>query len=261
MLQRHITGVAIAVATVLAAGESALAGPTDAQKCTAKQLLASGNAAKCLFKAGAKAAQIGDAPSGDALDACQNKLSTAFSKAETAAGGDCPGLGDAASVGGAIQGCVQRVEGALSGTRFVDNGDGTVTDNATGILWEKKIATGGCLHCMDVDRSWNEAMTTFIGRVNGLDDASALGGRRNWGLPTIEELLTIFDCGSLPCTPVDPLVGPGVPSLILHALSGTYDPGAACAKALNTMTGNVDCLTDLDALAGASRARVRNNAY
>jgi hypothetical protein len=113
---------------------------------------------------------------------------------------------------------------------------------------------------MDVDRSWNEAMTTFIGTVNGLDGASALGGRRDWGLPTIEEVLTIFDCGSLPCMPVDPLVGPAVPATILHALSGTYDSSGTCAKALNTLTGNIDCLTDLGALAGASRARVRNNA-
>ena len=188
-------------------------------------------------------------------------MSNGYTRAENAADGNCPSTGDASSVGTEIQACAERVGGALSGVRFVDNGNGTVTDNQTGLLWEKKVPTGGCLHCQDVDRSWNEAMTTFIGTVNGADNASALGGRRDWGLPTIEELLTIFDCATLPCTPVDPLVGPGVPTTIQHALSGTYDTGGACAKALNTLTGSIDCLTDLDALAGASRARIRNNAH
>ncbi|TMA85936.1 MAG: DUF1566 domain-containing protein, partial [Deltaproteobacteria bacterium] len=27
--------------------------------------------------------------------------------------------------------------------RFVDNGDGTVTDNETGLIWEKKTGTVG----------------------------------------------------------------------------------------------------------------------
>lgn len=34
--------------------------------------------------------------------------------------------------------------------RFVDNGDGTITDNQTGLMWEKKTGTlGSAILCLD----------------------------------------------------------------------------------------------------------------
>ena len=33
-----------------------------------------------------------------------------------------------------------RSNGSLHAQRFVDNGDGTVTDHQTGLMWEKKLA-------------------------------------------------------------------------------------------------------------------------
>ncbi len=38
------------------------------------------------------------------------------------------------------------------GARFEDNGDGTVTDNKTGLQWEKKLDGNECLGCPeDID--------------------------------------------------------------------------------------------------------------
>src|SRR5437870_3775042 len=68
--------------------------------------------------------------------------------------------------------------------RFVDNGDGTVTDNQTGLQWEKKVAGSGCLHCVDDVYTWcvdadhslvcdngslpdGTAFTSFLATLNG----------------------------------------------------------------------------------------------
>jgi hypothetical protein len=41
------------------------------------------------------------------------------------------------AVDNALDGC------AISGSRFVDNADGTITDNKTGLMWEKKVKLDG----------------------------------------------------------------------------------------------------------------------
>lgn len=60
--------------------------------------------------------------------------------------------------------------------RFVDNGDGTVTDNETGLMWEK--GTGPIL-------TWQQA----VDRCQALD----LAGHRGWRLPEMKELASIVD--------------------------------------------------------------------
>ena len=67
----------------------------------------------------------------------------------------------------------------LSGTAFadrcVDNGDGTVTDNGTGLMWQK--ATAGPMN-------WNDARSY----ASGL----SLGGHSGWGLPNRDELSGLY---------------------------------------------------------------------
>src|SRR5437870_3351025 len=41
--------------------------------------------------------------------------------------------------------------------RFVDNGDGTVTDNQTGLQWEQKVAGSSCLHCVNDTYIWSSS--------------------------------------------------------------------------------------------------------
>src|SRR2546427_222031 len=115
--------------------------------------------------------------------------------------------------------------------RFVDNMDGTVTDDETGLQWEKKVAGSSCLHCVNDSYTWSNsgtapdgtAFTSFLNTLNGgatgvgnclsADGSTITGGFNNhcdWRLPTSAELQTIllapFPCGTSPC--IDPVFGP-----------------------------------------------------
>lgn len=60
---------------------------------------------------------------------------------------------------------------------FVDNGDGTVTDNATGLTWEKAGSPGRM--------TWKDADSYAKNLV--------LAGPEKWRLPTIEELASLLE--------------------------------------------------------------------
>jgi hypothetical protein len=73
--------------------------------------------------------------------------------------------------------------------RFKDNGDGTVTDNLTGLIWLKNANCFG-------ERSWSIASDYCAGLGTGqcgLTDDSNAG---DWRLPDIRELLTLVDYGN-----------------------------------------------------------------
>jgi hypothetical protein len=126
--------------------------------------------------------------------------------------------------------------------RFVDNGDGTVTDHQTGLQWEKKVAGSGCLHCVNDAYTWSStgtapdgtAFTGFLNTLNGgatgvgnciTNTGSApMGGfanRCDWRLPTIVELQTIVNCSFIPC--FNPIFGP--PGIHTIYWSSTSDGG------------------------------------
>lgn len=76
--------------------------------------------------------------------------------------------------------------------RFVDNHDGTITDQRTGLMWEKKIDGVG-IHGEDTEYTWADAIGAFIG---GLNSGSGFANHTDWRLPNVEELQTIVDYGT-----------------------------------------------------------------
>lgn len=127
------------------------------------------------------------------------------------------------------------------GVRFVDNGDGTITDSQTGLMWAKQDDAGGLLDKDNV-YTWDDAVGTFLVQLNSLsatnetDNAthvSFAGGYTDWRLPTIVELQTIIDT-SIPGCNASPFTTPCV-----HAIFNTgctpgctttaFNPEDACS--------------------------------
>ncbi len=112
-------------------------------------------------------------------------------------------------------------------TRFVDNGDGTICDSETGLMWEMKNGSDGVPNFnnpRDVDNLYplvagaaafvfpRTAFTDFLPRLNGevaSNSASGqLGRYSDWRLPTSAELQTIRNCSFNPC--INPIFGPTI---------------------------------------------------
>ena len=69
--------------------------------------------------------------------------------------------------------------GCPSEDRFTDNGDGTVTDSCTGLVWQQEVGNGG------VGMSWCDSLSYCAGLE--------LAGHDNWRLPNVKELQSIID--------------------------------------------------------------------
>jgi hypothetical protein len=75
---------------------------------------------------------------------------------------------------------------AWTGVRFTDNGDGTVTDNLTALIWLKNA---NCFGSMNWATALSDANTLANGSC-GLSDGSIPG---QWRLPNVNELHSLID--------------------------------------------------------------------
>ncbi len=73
--------------------------------------------------------------------------------------------------------------GALA---YVDNGDGTVTDQNSGLMWEK-LSDDDSVHDQDNSYTWAQAFAGKITTLNG----DTFAGHNDWRLPSLKELQSI----------------------------------------------------------------------
>ncbi len=80
-----------------------------------------------------------------------------------------------------LQDSFQRTGCPNDANRFTDNGDGTVTDNCTGLMWQQNTGNGG-------NRlNWCDALAYCFNLE--------LAGHADWRLPNVRELQSIVDYG------------------------------------------------------------------
>lgn len=215
------------------------------------KIKASGRMALCHMNARARGFLGLSDPQQEAelVGKCSAKLGTAFLKAEAKCQGqgapDCV-TNDAATVAPRIQTLGDRLEAflaqeAVPAQRYVDNGDGTMTDNQTGLQWEKKTDDAG-VHDKDHTYTWSATsggttpngtvFTAFLNQLNNCttNDGSAVtggfAGHCDWRLPSILELQGIVDLTAGSPT-IDPIFGPTVANIYWSATSNATTPTAA----------------------------------
>jgi hypothetical protein len=75
-------------------------------------------------------------------------------------------------------------------TRFTDNGDGTVTDTLTGLMWLKD---GGC-----IKNTWSNSLNTIAGLNNHTGGTACTGytaDHTDWRLPNVKEIDSLVNYG------------------------------------------------------------------
>lgn len=179
-----------AVVALLAAGTAVAATPEEA--CQAGRFTAAGKYVACMQKAVAKFETELFVPPQihqkfyDKTAKCREKYADAWEKLSLQAAG---------------------TSSTCDAPRFVDNGDGTVTDNLTELSWEKKgnadnVQNLGDPHDNDNLYTWSAdapfvdpdgtAFASFLTTLNG----ACFAGQCDWRLPTKEEALTVVDVAS-----------------------------------------------------------------
>ena len=69
---------------------------------------------------------------------------------------------------------------------YTDNGDGTITDNNTGLMWEK-LSMDGSVHDVSNTYTWANAFAQHVATLNG----TSFAGHTDWRVPNVKELQNI----------------------------------------------------------------------
>lgn len=124
---------------------------------------------------------------------------------------------------------------------YVDNGDGTITDTITGLMWEK-LSNDGSIHDKDTQSSWSDGLAK-IATLN----STVFAGYTDWRMPNIRELETLVNFGrDFPTANADFNTACAGGCTVLtcnctrsfsHWTSTSYDTDKACAWSVDFSIG------------------------
>jgi hypothetical protein len=217
MADRGVWIAGFVLALSLGAPYRAEAAQTNAEKCQLKLIKAAAKYEACVQRI---LALTGDSNDEDSpLAKCRQKYAAVYPKLQNLTDSTCASI------------------------RLIANGDGTVTDNLTGLQWEMKT-DDGTIHDWDNSYTWTagstaangEMFAAFVASLN----ATCFAGQCDWRIPTLAELGTLllpepFPCSTSPCT--DPVLGPVFTDFCYWSSSFAFDD-AANAWDLCFSTGN-----------------------
>jgi Protein of unknown function (DUF1566) len=159
-------------------------------------------------------------------------------------GQTCQSQGFAGGTLSCTSSCTFNTSGCFA-ARFVDNGDGTITDSQTGLIWEKK-SSDGSVHDQSNFYPWSisgtapdgGAFTSFLAQLNDCsssDSSSVSGGfagHCDWRLPQLDELATIIDTNAAGCaqSPFPPCVDPAFNTGCTAGCTVTTVPACSCTE-------------------------------
>ncbi|MEA1053456.1 DUF1566 domain-containing protein, partial [Lamprobacter modestohalophilus] len=108
---------------------------------------------------------------------------------------------------------VRLVRAGQPTVSFVDNGDGTITDENTGLMWAKcSVGRGGpdCGSDSEQMMGWQQALTYA--------EEATLAGYSDWRLPNVKELQSLVDYGTVEPA-IDERLFPATPSSLFWSSS------------------------------------------
>jgi len=114
---------------------------------------------------------------------------------------------------------------SLNAAPYNDNGNGTLTDSATGLIWQKCSAgqgttLGNCSTGTIVAYNWLNAIA-YCEDLN-------LGGRTDWRLPNVNELRSLVDFTKISPPTIDSTIFPNFQSSYYWS-SSTYGQSTSSA--------------------------------
>ena len=154
---------------------------TDLNTCHATLAGAQQSAGLCLADLNACGAN---------LEACTTDLSTCHATPAAATTFSASGQTSCWNGSGVVIPCAGTGQDgdtqAGAPLSYTDNGDGTITDHNTKLVWEKK-SSDGSIHDVNAGYAWANAFAVHIAGLN----AANFAGHDDWRLPNVRELQSI----------------------------------------------------------------------
>lgn len=89
------------------------------------------------------------------------------------------------------QECSDGIEPSTPDTQLVDNGDGTIKDTLTGLMWKKCSEGQTGLDCSGDAAGFT--LKEALNNVQSLNKRGGFAGHKDWRVPNIKELFSIVE--------------------------------------------------------------------